>query len=579
MSGCTKCACTLSKDELKAGGVHVFGVCGYDECKHAFGAHGNGESISKTAHDIQNLLKVELKSMLEQLMRTPLANSGTTSAAVFAPVDNKQQDEEASKLMADPQAQSVIEDYLKKRPPLRWKCFLSHVQKEAQDACRALGRYLKDKECSVWYDKEAGRLDLLGMIEGIAGSAAFIIYGTKSYFSRPWCLFELKVARKLGKPIITLRETDDRAAPLSFMELRHYDELLADHEIIDVSRDYYDAFIDKVLGRVFLAHSAVQDKQAGDSKVAHNEAASKYNQGLKYLYGSADVTKDSSKAVELLQEAAKMGHAEAQFRLAICYRDGLGVTKNEEKTAQLWQQAADQKHAEAQANLGYFYSTGKGGLTRDELKALQLFQLAADQGNATGQANLGLYYERGKGGLVVNETKALELFRQAADQGNSMGQANLGSFYTNGKGGLQPNQPLGREHIERSAEQGNPQALSSLGVLYANGRGGLPHDDVKAAALFQQAADAGNERGYTNLGWFYEEGRGGLPKDEAKAVKYYQIAADMGDAGGQAYLATNLEFAIGVPRDLQKAIVYYRKAAAQHDSTAIAALQRLELTL
>eukprot|EP00808_Paulinella_micropora_P016340 g45868.t1 len=487
--------------------------------------------------------------------------------------DNAQQVLEAEKLFASELARESLNKCLREPAPAKWKCFLSHVQKEAADACRALGRYLKDKNCSVWYDKEAGRLDLTGMVEGIAGSAAFVIYGTQSYFNRPWCLFELMVARKLGKTIITVRETDERHGQLSFAALSHYDPALGDHQIIDVSRDYYDAFVEKVLGRVLIAaskqqmHSADSASLGKEARSRLEAAAGTYRQALKYLYSSDDVAKDEARAIELLQEAADQGYAEAQFRLALCYRKGTGVSRDEKKAAALLQAAADQGLSDAQANLGFFYQTGKGGLPRDESKARVLFEAAAEQGSATGQANLGLLYATGKGGVEVDEKKALALFRQAANQGDATGQANLGDFYMYGKGGLQIDWAEARKLYQLAVVQGNPSAQAGLGWCFYKGKGGLEQDYKKAVELLEPAAEQGDARAQANLAVCYCYGNG-VEKSNAKYLELCQLAAAQGSAIAQCNLGNIYRRGDELEKDMAKAVELYQLSAAQGYSNA-----------
>eukprot|EP00808_Paulinella_micropora_P027810 g29185.t1 len=131
-------------------------------------------------------------------------------------------------------------------------------------------------------------------------------------------------------------------AALSFAALSHYDKPLADHKLLLVSREYYDAFVDKVMGRVLLGDSKALERRRtspgagqGEHKPHDLALAALFQQGITHLYGSADVPKDESKAVELLQQAAAGGHAEAQFRLGLCFRDGRGATRDEAKAAAL----------------------------------------------------------------------------------------------------------------------------------------------------------------------------------------------------------------------------------------------------
>merc|ERR1711935_638973 len=113
----------------------------------------------------------------------------------------------------------------------------------------------------IWYDKEEGRLDLLGMLNGVAQSAAFCLYATNDYFTRPYCLFELSVARELDKPIVTIRESDPRHHEITFEDLLVSDSDLSVHEIIESSRDYYTGFVMKVMKRLQTAWDKVQQQQ------------------------------------------------------------------------------------------------------------------------------------------------------------------------------------------------------------------------------------------------------------------------------------------------------------------------------
>jgi len=101
---------------------------------------------------------------------------------------------------------------MKENPPEhQFNIFLSHVQKDSQDTCRGISQSLKSyHNLQSWYDMEATTIDAFGMIEGIAKSDAFLLFATRDYFSRPWCLFEARVAQILNKPIVIVRETDLR---------------------------------------------------------------------------------------------------------------------------------------------------------------------------------------------------------------------------------------------------------------------------------------------------------------------------------------------------------------------------------
>merc|ERR1719492_680229 len=87
-------------------------------------------------------------------------------------------------------------------------CFISHVQKQAGDACHLIHDRLTALGEKVWYDKEANKLDVIGMVEGIPKANVFLIFATTDYFTRPYCIFELMVADAMNKPMVVVYETD-----------------------------------------------------------------------------------------------------------------------------------------------------------------------------------------------------------------------------------------------------------------------------------------------------------------------------------------------------------------------------------
>eukprot|EP00808_Paulinella_micropora_P012890 g25800.t1 len=118
------------------------------------------------------------------------------------------------------------------------------------------------RKLDMWLDKKAERLDLTGMLEGIAESACFVLWGTGGYFDRPFCLFELEMARALKKTIVCIRESDDRMYPLPFQELCRADPQLVLHDVVAVNREYYDAFSEKIAQRLRVGWARCQSAAA-----------------------------------------------------------------------------------------------------------------------------------------------------------------------------------------------------------------------------------------------------------------------------------------------------------------------------
>ena len=66
------------------------------------------------------------------------------------------------------------------------------------------------------YDQHAEDLTEDGMCKGVKESRAFLLIVTKNIFRRPFCRREIHEACILGKPIVTIQETDGRFAPWDF---------------------------------------------------------------------------------------------------------------------------------------------------------------------------------------------------------------------------------------------------------------------------------------------------------------------------------------------------------------------------
>ena len=101
--------------------------------------------------------------------------------------------------------------------------------------------------------------------------------------------------------------------------------------------------------------------------------------------------------------AAREGHADSQFNVALMYERGIGVGKDEKEAAFWYGKAASQGNAAAQFNLGVLYENGRGTEV-DFAKANEWYRKASVQGDALAIGNLGMLYVRGQG---VNENKVV----------------------------------------------------------------------------------------------------------------------------------------------------------------------------
>ncbi len=99
--------------------------------------------------------------------------------------------------------------------------------------------------------------------------------------------------------------------------------------------------------------------------------------------------------------AAREGHADSQFNVALMYEQGIGVGKDEKEAFVWYDKSAAQGYAAAQYNLECSGENGRGTAI-DFAQANAWYRKASVQGDALAIGNLGMLYVRGQG---VQENK------------------------------------------------------------------------------------------------------------------------------------------------------------------------------
>lgn len=122
-------------------------------------------------------------------------------------------------------------------------------------------------------------------------------------------------------------------------------------------------------------------------------------------------------AYQEFKKLASEGVREAQYNLAMLYKDGNGVMQDKETAAHWFRKAADQGLAEAEFQMGRAYDKGEGVKQSDEYAALW-YRKSAEHGNPWAQANLGVMYAEGQG-LKQDLVLAYVWFNLSASQGVS----------------------------------------------------------------------------------------------------------------------------------------------------------------
>ncbi|KAJ2721686.1 hypothetical protein GGI07_003801 [Coemansia sp. Benny D115] len=203
----------------------------------------------------------------------------------------------------------------------------------------------------------------------------------------------------------------------------------------DVSANYR-------MARVFLDgdfHKKVNIKQA---LVYLKRAAELANEecpdgalllGLMYLGMHPDqavydvVFFDAEEAQKLLDKAARLGSAEAQYQLGYLFEFGEhGFPVDPYSSIHYYQLAADQDSAKAQMALSGWYLSGAVGIPIDDRLAFDWGHRAAQQGLTRAMFAMGYYYETGVG-CDIDLGRAKEWYEKAAAAGSQEARDRLNS--------------------------------------------------------------------------------------------------------------------------------------------------------
>lgn len=235
-------------------------------------------------------------------------------------------------------------------------------------------------------------------------------------------------------------------------------------------------------------------------------------------------------AVKYWEIAAQGGHLKAATDLADFYLEGKdGVPMNKARAIELLNDAANAGYAEAQNSLGVCYITGNG-VPENAFEAVRWFEKAAAQDAVFGMKNLAVCLRNGNG-VVANKAKAAEWFEKAAAKGDIQSKFNLADMYADGEGvtaNHQKAEALYREIIDSKDETYYDGALAQLALLYA----AKMNNYYKAFPLWQEVAQRGDDTAQYNLGLCYHNGYG-TAKDDDQALYWWRQAAAQGNHDAQ----------------------------------------------
>ena len=128
---------------------------------------------------------------------------------------------------------------------------------------------------------------------------------------------------------------------------------------------------------------------------------------------------DFAKAAGILKPLANKGDKQAQYQLAVLYRNGQGISESPKKSVYWLDKSATQGYKRAQYLLGTFYEDGIGVESNKE-KAIYWYSAAAKQNHGNAQKRLTRIQSDDSTPAVVDKNQSPEeAFIHAVNAGNT----------------------------------------------------------------------------------------------------------------------------------------------------------------
>jgi len=258
-----------------------------------------------------------------------------------------------------------------------------------------------------------------------------------------------------------------------------------------------------------LHHLAVK----GGAKAKLNYA----NLLMKYIF-SFD---DKKEAFRWFKDAADLGNADAQYRVALMYRDGFGVEKNNSESLKYFEFSGNNGNLRAMQYLGDAYLNGI--IDFDEKKSFWWHLKAAERGNPTSQYQIAVMYRDGNG--VEKDDRLSESWFKSCVYSGLVGFASiLSDAYSKGMQVLKDDEIAYKWHLF-SAESGNVNAMYQRGIIDITGSRGEININAGFLSLCG-AAERGDVRAMNTLGWMFKNGVH-VSKNNTESLKWFGKSAEL----------------------------------------------------
>lgn len=278
-------------------------------------------------------------------------------------------------------------------------------------------------------------------------------------------------------------------------------------------------------------------------------------------------------AHKIIKKLVTGGYSEAQFFLADCYGEGLlGLEADPKEAFSLYHSAAKQGHAQSAYRVAVCCEIGQeegGGTKRDPFKAVQWYKRAASLGDTPAMYKMGMINLKGLLGQARNPREGVSWLKRAAeraDEENPHALHELALMYQNAGGNdiIVRDEQYASQLFHQAAELGYKFSQFRLGNAYEYGLMGCPIDNRTSIIWYTRAAAQGEHQSELALsGWYLTGSEGILQQNDTEAYLWARKAATSGLAKAEYAMGYFTEVGIGSAANLDDAKRWYWRAAGK----------------
>jgi len=264
------------------------------------------------------------------------------------------------------------------------------------------------------------------------------------------------------------------------------------------------------------------------------------------------VVADRAIALRCLEDAAKAGIAEAQYRLALLLLDAKPVDPKQRAAAEHWLLSAAKELPESV----YMVALLRADQSPDpERVRREVVDKAAQAGYAPAQYELARRLHAQ--GSTESKAAARGWLEKAAAQGHGEAAVELALILEADK--REQDIPRIVALLEMAAKAGSARGDYALGLRLMDAKG-VKRDTERAFELFRRAALRGYVPAMYATGFALSQGTG-TGSDDTAAVEWFRRAADRGNADAMFAMGNSYANGWGVGKSMDVAYLWYCKAA------------------